>query len=71
MNNLRQANADPRFISAAEQKLERILLPTAVPAAPAAAAGADGSYAGLKRATTEGASVGGSDVRKEESETLL
>lgn len=47
LKNLRQANADPRFISAAEQRLERILFPTAVPAAPAAAAGVHGSYAGL------------------------
>lgn len=71
LKNLRQANADPRFISAVEQRLERILFPPTVPAAPAAAAGIDGSDAGLSRATTEGECVGGSEARDDESETYL
>lgn len=71
LKNLRQANADPRFISAVEQRLERILFPPTVPAAPAASAGEDDSYAGLSRATTEGECVSGSKVKDDESETFL
>lgn len=67
LKNLREADADPRFISAVEQKLERILFPPSVPAAP----GTDASGAGSSRAESEYEGVGGSVGREDEGETFM